>query len=84
MTMVTKSTANEQVSFNVQGVYIDDFSRALSTEVRMLLGEFVKRGQHEIGELLCTKSKYGPGGEFEPDWTPLRPPGPPPPDVPPC
>jgi len=31
--------------------------------------------QHEIGELLCIKSKYGPGGEFEPDW---RPPGPPP------
>jgi hypothetical protein len=22
----------------------------------------------EIGELLCIKSKYGPGGEFEPDW----------------
>jgi hypothetical protein len=22
----------------------------------------------EIGELLCMKSKYGPGGEFEPDW----------------
>ena len=53
-----RSTANEQVSFNVQGVsisrlsslnylylkkkllqYLDDFSRALATEVRMLLGE---------------------------------------------
>jgi hypothetical protein len=22
----------------------------------------------EIGELLCLKSKYGPGGEFEADW----------------
>jgi hypothetical protein len=22
----------------------------------------------EIGELLCMKSKYGPGGEYEPDW----------------
>jgi hypothetical protein len=22
----------------------------------------------EIGSLLCLKSKYGPGGEFDPDW----------------
>ena len=22
----------------------------------------------EIGELLCMKSRYGPGGRFEPDW----------------
>lgn len=22
----------------------------------------------EIGDLLCMKSKYGPGGEYEPDW----------------
>ena len=29
----------------------------------------------EIAELLSLKSKYGPGGEYEPDW---RPPGPPP------
>ena len=50
-----RSSANEQVSFNVQGVtiskmffvkqlkrllqYLDDFSRALATEVRMLLLE---------------------------------------------
>jgi len=26
----------------------------------------------EIGELLCMKSRYGPGGEFEPDWYVLR------------
>jgi len=40
--------------------------------------------QHEIGELLCIKSKYGPGGEFEPDWTPPgQPPGPQPPTDPP-
>lgn len=70
-----RSTANEQVSFNVQR-YLDDFSRALATEVRMLLGEVgrireERRAlQHEIGELLKIKSKYGPGGKFEPDWTP--------------
>jgi len=86
---IVRSTANEQVSFNVQG-YLDDFSRALATEVRMLLGEVgrireERRAlQHEIGELLCMKSKYGPGGEFEPDWTPPgEPPGPQPPTDPP-
>jgi hypothetical protein len=56
---VVRSTANEQVPFNVQGVssllhvfpvqslihssqYLDEFSRALATEVRMLLGEVGK------------------------------------------
>ncbi|KAF8884201.1 hypothetical protein CPB84DRAFT_1868348 [Gymnopilus junonius] len=77
-----KSTANEQVPFNVQG-YLDEFSRALATEVRMLLGEVGKIReerralQHEIGELLCLKSKYTPGGEFEPDWRPPAPAAPP-------
>lgn len=55
-----RSTANEQVPFNVQGVridyfipqnwvtniqmlqYLDEFSKALATEVRMLLGEVGK------------------------------------------
>ncbi|GJJ16140.1 hypothetical protein Clacol_010420 [Clathrus columnatus] len=64
-----KSTAQEQIPFNVQG-YLDQFSQALAGEVRMLLGEVGKLReekrniQHEIGFLLCTKSKYGPGGEF--------------------
>jgi hypothetical protein len=22
----------------------------------------------ELGFLMCMKSKYGPGGEFDPDW----------------
>ncbi|KAF7366681.1 hypothetical protein MSAN_00926200 [Mycena sanguinolenta] len=92
-----RSTAREQVDFNVQG-YLDEFSKALATEVRMLLGEVGKLReerralQHELGYLLCMKSKYGPGGEFEPEWKP--PPGapggppldpgppPPPPDLP--
>jgi len=48
----------------------------LAAEVRMLLGEVGKlreerRGLlHEIGYLLCIRSKYGPGGEFEGDWKP--------------
>ncbi|KAG8717815.1 hypothetical protein FRC09_013619 [Ceratobasidium sp. 395] len=70
-----RATAAEQVPFNVQR-YLDDFSKALSEEVRMLLKEVGKLReekralQHEIGCLLCLKSKYGPGGEFEPDWVP--------------
>ncbi|KAK7049981.1 hypothetical protein VNI00_005412 [Paramarasmius palmivorus] len=84
-----RETADEQVPFNIQG-YLDDFSKALATEVRILLGEVGKlreerRGlQHEIGYLLCIRSKYGPGGEFEPDWKPQPgQPGGPPADVPP-
>lgn len=44
----------------------------------MLLGEVGKLReerrtlQHELGSLLCLKSKYGPGGAFNPDWTPSR------------
>ncbi|KAF8062278.1 hypothetical protein FPV67DRAFT_1654875 [Lyophyllum atratum] len=88
-----QSTANQQVHFN----YLDEFSKALASEVRMLLGEVGKlreerRGlQHELGYLLCMKSKYGPGGEFEPDWKPApgTPGGPPmdppqPPEEPPA
>lgn len=33
-----RSTANEQVPFNVQG-YLDEFSKALAIEVRTLLNE---------------------------------------------
>ncbi|ESK83171.1 hypothetical protein Moror_14980, partial [Moniliophthora roreri MCA 2997] len=85
-----RETADEQVPFNIQG-YLDDFSKALATEVRILLGEVGKlreerRGlQHEIGYLLCIRSKYGPGGEFEPDWKPAPgQPGGPPVDEPPA
>jgi len=72
------------VPFNVQG-YLDEFSKALATEVRMLLGEVGKLReekrnlQHEIGYLLCINAKYGPGGEFEGKWKPgMPPPGGPP------
>ncbi|KAJ3820980.1 hypothetical protein F5880DRAFT_1486979 [Lentinula raphanica] len=92
-----RETANEQVSYNIQG-YLDEFSKALASEVRILLGEVGKLReerralQHEIGYLLCMKSKYGPGGEFEPDWKPpagapggppAEPPPPPEPPAPP-
>ncbi|KAJ7826243.1 hypothetical protein B0H13DRAFT_1657607, partial [Mycena leptocephala] len=66
-------TAHEQVDFNVQG-YLDGFSQALASEVRMLLDEVgkLREGrralQHELGALLSMKAAYGTGGEFEPDW----------------
>ncbi|KAG9313810.1 hypothetical protein JVU11DRAFT_6171 [Chiua virens] len=83
-----RATANEQVPYNVQG-YLDEFSKALATEVRMLLGEVGKLReerrniQHELGYLMMMKSKYGPGGEFDPDWKPPMAPGPAPPPAPP-
>ncbi|KAJ7291224.1 hypothetical protein C8J57DRAFT_1044474 [Mycena rebaudengoi] len=91
-----RQTAQEQVPFNVQG-YLDEFSKALASEVRMLLGEVGKLReerralQHEMGYLLCMRAKYGPDGEFASDWKPppgapggppLDPPAPPPPDLP--
>ncbi|KAH9048892.1 hypothetical protein EDB84DRAFT_1261793 [Lactarius hengduanensis] len=87
-----QSTANERVPFNVQG-YLDEFSKSLATEVRMLLGEVGKLReerrniQFEIGTLLCLRSKYETGGMFDPDCTgPLAPQQPAdlPPDEPPA
>ncbi|KAI0050275.1 hypothetical protein FA95DRAFT_1487620, partial [Auriscalpium vulgare] len=73
-----RTTANERIPFNVQG-YLDEFSKSLAAEVRMLLGEVGKLREekraieHEMGMLLILRSKYGPGGEFEPDWKPPTP-----------
>ncbi|KAH9829235.1 uncharacterized protein C8Q71DRAFT_443147 [Rhodofomes roseus] len=70
-----RSTASEQVPFNIQG-YLDEFSRSLAAEVRMLLGEVGRLReerrniQYELGCLLTMKSKMGPGGEFDPEWRP--------------
>ncbi|OCH94563.1 hypothetical protein OBBRIDRAFT_99183 [Obba rivulosa] len=70
-----KATANEQVPFNVRG-YLEEFSRSLASEVRMLLNEVgrlreEKRNlEYQLGCLMCMKAKYGPGGEFDPDWRP--------------
>jgi hypothetical protein len=88
-----RSTANVQVPFNVQG-YLDEFSKSLATEVRMLLNEVSKLReerrniQFEIGTLLSLRSKYEAGGMFDPDWKPStaplapQPPGDLPPDDP--
>ena len=32
------------------------------------LGYLLTILRSEIGDLLCMKAKYGPGGEYEPDW----------------
>ncbi|KAK0460453.1 uncharacterized protein EV420DRAFT_1641000 [Desarmillaria tabescens] len=74
--------------------YINDFSKALASEVRILLAEVgqlrdERRAlQFEIAELMSAKSKHGAGGEYTPDWRPppepqalLPPPPPPPPPI---
>ncbi|KAF8555915.1 hypothetical protein OG21DRAFT_783265 [Imleria badia] len=66
--------ASEQVPFNVEG-YLDEFSKTLSTEVRILLGEIGKlreerqRIQYELGYLLTMQSTLGPNGGTT-DWPP--------------
>ncbi|OBZ76447.1 hypothetical protein A0H81_03103 [Grifola frondosa] len=73
-------------------MYIHDFSKALASEVRILLAEVGKlrderrQLQYEIAELMSVKSKHGAGGEYMPDWAPKPDqapdppsPGPPPP-----
>ncbi|KAI9569245.1 hypothetical protein HD554DRAFT_594549 [Boletus coccyginus] len=66
--------------------YLNDFSKALASEVRILLAEVGKlrderrQLQFEIAELMAVKSKHGAGGEYSPNWTPpaQEPPAPPP------
>ncbi|KAI6038622.1 hypothetical protein EDC04DRAFT_1927411 [Pisolithus marmoratus] len=83
-----RATANEQVPYNVQQ-YLDEFSRALAVEVRMLLSEVGKLREerrsieHEVGLLIFMRSKYVPGGEFHGDWQPPPLGGGLPPDMPP-
>ncbi|KAI8989025.1 hypothetical protein BD414DRAFT_460352 [Trametes punicea] len=73
--------------------YLNDFSKALANEVRILLAEVGKlrderrQLQYEIAELMAVKSKHGAGGEFTPDWAPKHeespaPPSPAPPAPP--
>jgi len=70
--------------------YLNDFSKALANEVRILLQEVgqlrdERRAlQYEIAELMAVKSKHGAGGEYTPDWKPpagpsVEAPPPPPP-----
>ncbi|KAG5644781.1 hypothetical protein DXG03_007689 [Asterophora parasitica] len=55
---------------------MNDFSKALAGEVRILLAEVGKLRderrslQFEIAELMELKSKHGAGGEYQPDWRP--------------
>ncbi|THH08230.1 hypothetical protein EW145_g2842 [Phellinidium pouzarii] len=70
--------------------YLNDFSKALANEVRILLQEVGqlrderRQLQYEIAELMAVKSKHGAGGEYTPDWRPpvapeaIAPPPPPP------
>ncbi|KZT26134.1 hypothetical protein NEOLEDRAFT_1162485 [Neolentinus lepideus HHB14362 ss-1] len=69
--------------------YLNDFSKALASEVRILLEEVGKLRderralQFEIAELMSMKSKHGAGGEYSPDWRPREAePSPPPPPAP--
>ncbi|TFK31339.1 hypothetical protein BDQ12DRAFT_154318 [Crucibulum laeve] len=63
--------------------YLNDFSKALASEVRILLAEVGKlrderrQLQYEIAELMSVKSKFGAGGEYSPDWAPPKGPEPP-------
>ncbi|RDB17414.1 hypothetical protein Hypma_001969 [Hypsizygus marmoreus] len=56
--------------------YLNDFSKALAGEVKILLAEVGKLRderralQYEIAELMNMKSKHGAGGEYSPDWRP--------------
>ncbi|KAF9226970.1 hypothetical protein BS17DRAFT_776407 [Gyrodon lividus] len=65
--------------------YLNDFSKALASEVRILLAEVGKlrderrQLQFEIAELMAVKSKHGAGGEYSPDWRPPPQEPPPPP-----
>ncbi|TDL27828.1 hypothetical protein BD410DRAFT_893997 [Rickenella mellea] len=69
--------------------YLNDFSKALANEVRILLQEVGqlrderRQLQYEIAELMAVKSKHGAGGEYNPDWKPQGPPPEEPPPPPP-
>ncbi|TCD67193.1 hypothetical protein EIP91_000420 [Steccherinum ochraceum] len=69
--------------------YMTDFSKALASEVKILLAEVGKlrderrQLQYEIADLMATRSKYGSGGEYAPNWAPKREATPPPVSPPP-
>ncbi|GLB39491.1 hypothetical protein LshimejAT787_0700010 [Lyophyllum shimeji] len=69
--------------------YLNDFSKALAGEVRILLAEVGKLRderralQFEIAELMNLKSKHGAGGEYQSDWRPKIE-APPPEEAPPA
>ncbi|KIM36266.1 hypothetical protein M413DRAFT_14097 [Hebeloma cylindrosporum] len=68
-----------------------EYTKAIAQEVRLLLSEIGRlrderrQLQYEIAELMAVRTKFGPTGEFQPEW---RPPAieapPPPPEAPPA
>ncbi|PFH46250.1 hypothetical protein AMATHDRAFT_70257 [Amanita thiersii Skay4041] len=84
--MSSKNTS----TFTPPPKYINDFSKALASEVRILLAEVGKLRderralQYEIAELMSVKSKHGAGGEYSPDWRPKAVEAPPESDPPPA
>ncbi|KAK7678727.1 hypothetical protein QCA50_018309 [Cerrena zonata] len=70
-----EESAQKRVPFNVQQ-YLDEFSKSLAAEVRLLIMEVGKLHerrrtlQFQIGALLQDKAKYGPGGIYEDTWKP--------------
>jgi len=63
-----------------------EYTKAIAHEVRQLLGEIGKlrderrQLQYEIAELMAVRTKFGPTGEFQPEWRPPAIEAPPPPD----
>ncbi|KAG8799260.1 hypothetical protein FRC17_007183 [Serendipita sp. 399] len=85
-----RAAVAQHVPMDIKG-HLNEFSKSLAEEVRLLLREVGKLReekrniQYEIGCMLCLKSKYGPGGEFDPEWRPPTGPyanGPPMPEAP--
>ncbi|KIY63460.1 hypothetical protein CYLTODRAFT_438573 [Cylindrobasidium torrendii FP15055 ss-10] len=72
------SAGGNTVNFNANPTpkYINDFSKALASEVRILLAEVGKlrderrQLQYEIAELMAVKSKHGGGVDYHPGWPP--------------
>jgi len=70
-----RRAAQDRPSFNVQD-YLDEFTKALATEVRTLIAEVShlrsqsSKIQLELAQMLDLKYKYAPGGLFDPDWKP--------------
>ncbi|PVF97108.1 hypothetical protein CPB86DRAFT_786284 [Serendipita vermifera] len=55
-----------------------EFSQLIAEDIRMILRHLGKVREdsrnirYEIGCFLCLKSKYGPGGDFDPEWKPTN------------
>ncbi|KAJ6623290.1 hypothetical protein B0H10DRAFT_2162557 [Mycena sp. CBHHK59/15] len=70
--------------------YINDFSKALAGEVKILLAEVGKLRdekrvlEYEIAELMSIKAKHSADGVYSPGWRPPPPPEAPPPPAEPA